>query len=118
MIGGELPGLLDVIGDQRRRDGKAELGGELELGGLEVGSRNRTGVVDVGCAVQVVQDAAEPVAALGGTEVALLGGQLLVAGGAGGGAAVVHRRHLPQLVQRGDDPVGQDGMRERPSRSC
>ncbi|MFJ3311132.1 hypothetical protein ACIPSA_51120 [Streptomyces sp. NPDC086549] len=35
VLGGEFPGVLDVVGDQCRWDGQAELGGELELGGLE-----------------------------------------------------------------------------------
>lgn len=53
VLGGELPGVLDVIGDQGRRDGQAELGGRLELGWLEVGGE-RAWVVDVADAVRVV----------------------------------------------------------------
>ncbi|MET8894037.1 hypothetical protein [Streptomyces albogriseolus] len=54
MLGGELPGVLDIIGDQGRRDGQGELGGRPEQGGLEVGGGDRARVVDVADAVKVV----------------------------------------------------------------
>ncbi|GHB38980.1 hypothetical protein GCM10010377_32200 [Streptomyces viridiviolaceus] len=57
-------------------------------------------MVDVRRAVQMVEDAAEPVPGLRGGEVTLLGRQMLEPDGVGGGAAVVHRRRLPSSTSR------------------